>query len=112
MLTALLRNGARQLTAQAAEAELAVLFEEHSNLLLQDGRKALVRNGYLPEHTVQTSISDVTVKVPKIRDKGGNGIKFNSRILPLYLKRARSAMALFQGYFHRRLPRSVGCFAE
>lgn len=90
VLTALLRNGARQLIAQAVEAELAVLLEEHSNLHLPDGRKALVRNGYLPERTVQTGIGDVTVKVPKVRDRSGNGIKFNSRILPPYLKRTRS----------------------
>src|SRR5690625_3175031 len=87
VLTALLRNGARQLIAQAVEAELAVLLEEHSNLHLPDGRKALVRNGYLPERTVQTGIGDVTVKVPKVRDRSGKKIKFNSRILPPYLKR-------------------------
>ena len=90
VLTALLRNGARQLITQAVEAELAVLLEEHSSRRLPDGLKALVRNGYLPERMVQTGIGDVTVKVPKVRDRSGNGIKFNSRILPPYLKRARS----------------------
>src|SRR5690625_5897666 len=83
VLTALLRNGARQLITQAVEAELAVLLEEHSSRRLPDGRKALVRNGYLPERSVQTGIGDVTVKVPKVRDRSGKKIKFNSRILPL-----------------------------
>src|SRR5699024_8726179 len=90
VLTALLRNGARQLIAQAVEAELVVLLEEYSSRRLPDGRKALVRNGYLPERSVQTGIGDVTVKVPNVRDRSGNGLKFNSRILPPYLKRARS----------------------
>ena|SRR5690554_2032499 len=39
VLTALLRNGARQLIAQAVEAELAVLLEEHSSRRLSDGAK-------------------------------------------------------------------------
>src|SRR5690625_3990012 len=94
VLTALLRNGARQLSTQAVEAELAVLLEEHSSRRLPDGCKALVRNGYLPERSVQTGIGDVTGKVPKVRDRSGNGIKFNSRILPPYLKRARSVAEL------------------
>src|SRR5690625_2944400 len=94
VLTALLRNGARQLIAEAVDDELAVLLEESSSLRFADCRKALVRNGYLPERSVQTGIGDVTVKVPKVRDRSGNGIKFNSRILPPYLKRAGSVEEL------------------
>ena len=54
-LTELLRNGARELIAQAVEAELQVLLEQHAEHRLPDGRKAVVRNGYLPERTVQTA---------------------------------------------------------
>lgn len=78
VLTALLRNGARQLIAQAVEDELAVLLEEHSNRRLPDGRKALVRNGYLPERSVQTGIGDVTVKVPKVRDRSGKKLSLTA----------------------------------
>jgi hypothetical protein len=31
---------------------------------------------------VQTGVGNVTVKVPKVRDRSGNGIKFNSALLP------------------------------
>jgi hypothetical protein len=55
-LTELLRSGARELIAQAVEAELQVLLEQHAEHRLPDGRKAEVRNGYLPERTVQTGI--------------------------------------------------------
>src|SRR5690625_7885691 len=88
VLTALLRNGARQLITQAVEAELAVLLEEYSRRRLPDGRKALVRNGYLPARSVQTGVGDVTVKLPKVRARSGNGIQSQIPILPPYLQTA------------------------
>ena len=44
-LTGLLRSGARELIAQAVEAEL---LEQHASNRLPDGHRAVVRNGYLP----------------------------------------------------------------
>ena len=93
-LTELLRSGARELIAQAVEAELQVLLEQHAEHRLPDGRKAVVRNGYLPERTVQTGIGNVEIKVPKVRDRSGSGVRFNSALLPPYLKRARSVEEL------------------
>ena len=84
-LTDLLRAGARDLIAQAVEAELQTLLERHAQLKLPDGRQALVRNGFLPERTIQTGIGDVEIKVPKVRDRSGSGICFNSSLLPPYL---------------------------
>ena len=81
-LTELLRSGARELIAQAVEAELQVLLDQHTEHRLPDGRQAVVRNGYLPERTVQTGIGDVEIKVPKMRDRSGSGIRFNSTLLP------------------------------
>jgi len=78
------------LIAQAVEAELQVLLQQHADQVLPDGRQAVVRNGHLPERTVQTGIGDVPVKVPKVRDRSGSGVKFNSTLLPPYLKRAKS----------------------
>jgi transposase-like protein len=82
------------LIAQAVEAELQVLLEQHAEHRLPDGRKAVVRNGYLPERTVQTGIGNVEIKVPKVRDRSGSGVRFNSALLPPYLKRARSVEEL------------------
>ncbi|AVZ81315.1 hypothetical protein DBV23_02815 [Edwardsiella ictaluri] len=36
------------------------------HLHLPDGRQAVVRNGYLPERTIQTGIGDVNIRVPKV----------------------------------------------
>lgn len=90
MLTELLRAGARDLIAHAVEAELAIMLEQHRELRLPDGRQAVVRNGYLPQRTIQTGIGDVEIKVPKVRDRSGSGINFTSTLLPPYLKRSRS----------------------
>jgi len=88
-LNEVLKEGARQLLAKAVEAELQALLAEHQDLQV-DGKRAVVRNGYLPERTVQTGLGDLPVKVPKVRDRSGSGIKFNSQLLPPYLKRTKA----------------------
>jgi transposase-like protein len=81
-LTELLRNGARQLISDAVEAELEELLSQYAELKNEQGHLQAVRNGYLPERSIQTGIGQVKVKIPKIRDKSGQGIKFNSALLP------------------------------
>jgi transposase-like protein len=71
-------------------AELSTFLELYANKTLEDGRRAVVRNGYLPERTVQTGIGDVEIKVPRVRDRSGDGVTFSSVLLPPYLKRTRS----------------------
>jgi len=88
-LNDLLKHGAQQLLAKAVEAELAELLEQYSDLRVE-GKQAVVRNGYLPERTVQTGLGDLPVKVPKVRDRSGSGIKFNSSLIPPYLKRTKA----------------------
>ena len=86
-LTELLRNGAKQLISKAVEAELSELLAQFSDVKI-DGKQAVVRNGYLPQRQVQTGLGYVDVKIPKVRDRSGQGIKFNSKLIPPYLKRA------------------------
>jgi putative transposase len=66
-LTELLRNGAKQLIQQAVEAELAELLEQHSHRRDEQGRAAVVRNGYLPEREIVTGVGPVAVRVPKVQ---------------------------------------------
>ena len=110
VLTALLRNGARQLITQAVEVELQQLLQAHEELRLPDGRKAVVRNGYLPERSIQTGIGDVDIKVPKVRDRSGSGIRFTSALLPPYLKRARSVEELLPWLYLKGI--STGDYQE
>lgn len=109
-LTELLRNGARELIRQAVESELMSLLAEHEHLKLLDGRQALVRNGYLPERTIQTGIGDVSIKVPKIRDRSGSGLHFNSQLLPPYLKRTKSIEELIPWLYLKGI--STGDYTE
>ena len=92
-LTDLLRQGARDLIAQAVEAELNAFLAAHAGETDAFGRQRLVRHGHLPEREVQTGIGAVVVKVPRVRDRApdGDGLKFTSAILPpLDLSRFRS----------------------
>ena len=86
----LIRQGARDLIARAVESELQGLLDQYADVSAPDGRQAVVRNGHLPKRTIQTGVGDVEVQVPKVRDRSGSGIRFNSQLLPPYLKRARS----------------------
>lgn len=91
-LTAVLREGARKLLAQAIAAEVADFLAQHRELRDERGRARLVRNGYLPEREIQTGIGPVSVKAPRVHDRyqGEETLRFDSSILPRYLRRSRS----------------------
>ena len=67
-LTDLLREGARNLIAQAVEAELNAFLTAHADQTDAAGHRRLVRHGHLPEREVQTGIGAVPVKVPRVRE--------------------------------------------
>ncbi len=54
-LNQLLKQGAQQLLAQAIEAEIQSLLAQFATDKI-DGKQRVVRNGYLPERTVQTGV--------------------------------------------------------
>ncbi len=47
----------------------------------RDG-KAVVRNGYHPERTLQTGVGAVFVRVPKVRSRTGEAVVFHSLLAP------------------------------
>ena len=108
-LTEVLRNGARELLQQAVEAEVAEFVRRHRELKDEHERQRVVRNGYRPERTIQTGIGAVTVKAPRARDRAGE-IKFQSNILPAYLRRTRSLEELLPWLYLKGL--STGDFSE
>ncbi len=89
-LTDLLRTGARELIADAVEAELAELLSEHGERRLPDGRSALVRNGYQPEREIVTGIGPVPVRIPRVRSRDGSPVTFRSALVPPYVRRSAS----------------------
>ena len=84
----LVRRGARQVIQQAIEAELAQLLEQYANVKTMTGRQAVVRNGSLPERNIVTAAGPVSVKVPKVRDRAKTGVKFNSAVVPPYIRKS------------------------
>ncbi|BBA34492.1 transposase [Methylocaldum marinum] len=92
-LTELLRQGARGLIEKAVEAELQLLLDQYENVTDLAGRKTVVRNGYLPEREVLTALGPVAVRVPKVRDRSGGGVKFNSALVPPYVRKAKRVEA-------------------
>lgn len=111
-LTDLLREGARELIAQAVEAELNAFLDAHAGQTDATGRRRLVRHGHLPEREVQTGIGAVPVKVPRVRDRAHEGtpLRFTSTILPPYLRRAKSIGELLPWLYLKGI--STGDFSE
>lgn len=91
----LVRRGARDILQRAIEAEVQTFLEGFEAVSMIDGRRAVVRNGYLPPREILTTVGPVAVQVPKVRDRSGAGLKFNSALVPPYVRRsARVAAAL------------------
>jgi putative transposase len=104
-LTEVLRSGARELLQQAVEAEVAEVIAHYQAEKDEQGRQRVVRNGYLPQRTIQTGIGDVAVKAPRVRDRAGE-LKFSSSILPPYLRRTRSLEELLPWLYLKGLSTS------
>ena len=93
-LSELVREGAQRIIHQAVEAELETFLEEHAADHDVQGRRAVVRNGYLPSREVLTGVGPVRVQVPRTRDRSGSGRCFRSELLPPYLKKAKRVEAV------------------
>ena len=96
----LLKSGAQQLLAQAIEAELAVLLAQYQDETVE-GLQRIVKNGHLPERTIQTGLGDIEVKIHKVRDRKKEGIKFNSALIPPYFKRTKNIEELIPWLYLR-----------
>jgi len=109
-LTEVLRAGARRLLAEAVEAEVGAFVEAHGALFDESGHRRVVRNGYLPERSIQTGIGSVRVRQPRVRDRGDGSIRFTPTILPRYLRRTRSVEQLLPWLYLKGI--SSGDFSE
>src|SRR5512142_2912865 len=112
VLSEVLRDGARRMLAQAVEAEVAAWIDVHAHLKDDAGREQGVRNGHLPERTIQTGIGNVEVKQPRVRDRrpADERAPFTSAILPPYLRKTRSLEGLIPWLYLKGI--STGDFAE
>src|SRR3954470_4869580 len=112
VLTEILRDGACRMLAQAVEAEVAAWIDAHAHLKDQAGRRQVVRNGHLPERTIQTGIGEVPVQQPRVQDRRPpeRREKFTSAVLPPYLRRTKSLEELIPWLYLKGI--GTGDFAE
>ena len=112
VITEILRDGARRMLAQAIEAEVASWIDEHAQLVDDRGRRQVVRNGHLPERSIQTGIGEVEVKQPRVQDRRppAQREKFTPSVLPPYLRRTKSLEELIPWLYLKGI--STGDFSE
>ncbi|MFH0824668.1 MAG: IS256 family transposase [Pseudomonadota bacterium] len=112
ILTRILREGARTLLAQAVEAEVEEWIEARSGITDETGRKQVVRNGHMPERSVLTGLGEIPVRKPRVRDRRENDERerFQSKILPPYLRKAKSVEELIPWLYLRGI--STGDFTD
>jgi putative transposase len=114
VLTEILRQGAQQMLANAIDNEVTEYLAQHAHHLDADGKRMVVRNGYLPTRELQTGVGQMTVRQPRVNDKRedeqGQRIRFSSKILPPYLRRTKSIDELIPWLYLRGI--STGDFTD
>jgi transposase-like protein len=94
LLSALLREGAQRLIAQAVGAEFEEFLAGYSDQRVDDGRRVVVRNGFHPEREILTGLGAVAVRVPKARSRGEEAVVFRSSLVPPYVRTAKTVEAV------------------
>jgi len=92
VMTQILRQGAQQMLTAAIDAEVQEFLKAHEDQRDPEGRRLVVRNGYLPEREVMTGLGSIAVKQPRVRDKRppGERVEFSPSILPKYLRKTKA----------------------
>jgi len=113
-LTAILKRGAQQMLQAAIESEVSDYIAKHAASLDANGHRLVVRNGHHPERSIQTGIGEIPISKPKVNDKrvneDGDRMRFQSSIIPPYLKRTRSVEELVPWLYLRGI--STGDFPQ
>lgn len=86
------REGARRLLQHALEAEIEQHLNHYSDLLTEEQRHAVVRNGHAPDRTVLTGVGPVSIRRPRIDEREAvkldcSHMRFSSGVLPRFLRR-------------------------
>ena len=93
LLSTMLREGAQRLIAEALQAEFDEHLEQFAERRDDEGRLAVVRNGWQPRREVLTGLGPVGVRVPKARSRIEERAVFHSMLVPPYVRRAKAVDA-------------------
>ncbi len=88
------RERARKMLQLALENEVEEFVQKQSALRDENGKKVVLKNGYMPQRDIVTGMGPLTVKQPRIDDRNlkdySNATRFSSNILPRYFRRIPS----------------------
>ena len=94
VLEQIVRKGAQEMLSAALEYEIAEHVEKFKNMLDENGKRIVVKNGYHERREILTGIGPIEINQPRVDDreleKYGEGERFSSSILPRYLRRIPS----------------------
>ena len=112
VMTTILRAGAQKMLAEMVQAEVEDWLAKRAHLRDPEGRRQVVRNGYLPEREITTGVGQVKVKQPRVRDRrpAEEAEPFTSKILPPYLRKTKSIEELIPWLYLKGV--STGDFSE
>ena len=98
--------------ADMIQAEVEGWLAERAHLRDEQGRRQVVRNGFLPEREITTGVGPVQVKQPRVRDRrpADEAEPFSSKILPPYLRKTKSIEELIPWLYLKGV--STGDFSE
>ena len=111
-LAQVLHAGARRMLATAIESEVKDYLANREHLVDEADRRLVVRNGHLPERSIQTPLGDVPIKQPRVRDRrlADERETFQSSILPPYLRKTKALEDLLPWLYLKGI--STGDFSE
>ena len=111
-LTQILRESAQKMLQVMIEQEAAEFVARYEAERLETGHRRVIRNGYLPKRNIQTGIGNVTVKMPRVRDKKptSDKIEFYLSWIPKYMRRTRTIDSLLPLLYLKGI--STGNFQE
>jgi transposase-like protein len=111
-MTEILRTGAQKMLAQMIQQEVDDWLTERANLQDEQGRRQVVRNGFLPKRKIATGVGQVEVQQPRVRDRrpADQAEPFTSKILPPYLRKTKSIEELIPWLYLKGI--STGDFSE
>ena len=67
VMTEILRAGAQKMLAEMIQQEVEDWLAEHQHLRDEQGRRQVVRNGFLPKRTITTGVGQVEVQQPRVK---------------------------------------------
>ena len=112
-LDTLVREGAQKMLQAAIDSEVEEFIGQYAYKVDENGKRLVVRNGYLPTREVVTGAGALEIQQPRARDNDPNQenkARFTPNIIPQYMRKSPSIEELIPVLY--LLGVSTGDFSE